>query len=536
MLHVEGISLYKFMAHDEVELALPKRGIVLVVGQNGKGKSALIEAVATGCWGKTLRGTPPWRDEEGRVTLTLRDVVVERRRAGKKPAVLTWNRPGERPTKYDTPTKSQDALNGIVGSYDVWRRTSVFSSADAAHFSLATDKDRKLLLEAILGLERFDVALKRCREELRDTGAKIKTFEAQVEVLNERIEGTKRRLADLDQTDEDEAAVVSPLVPEEKCARMRLLAAELTARRKQLEQESGALDREIARAESEYRARRTESERLDRDACPTCGQAIPEAQRKQLRSITAEARAAAEQLRTSVQDRRKALSEESEGIDQERDDIHTFLRKADAIAKDHARLEQLRQKRADKQTMLRYELAEQTAERDKAKERFMLFCHEYDELELCEKILGLKGVRAHMLGDAMQAITTLTNSWLRRLFPGTTILLHEEGDKVALEVKGLDHGHGYGASSSGQRRRIDIALLLALSDLEAASRGQTPGTLFLDEVADSLDEEGIQSFNDVITELAGQRAVVLISHNPGIYESLPFVQRVIVGDQGVKAA
>jgi recombinational DNA repair ATPase RecF len=45
-----------------VDLEFPDRGLVLVTGPNGHGKSSLIESVAFGCWGETLRGRSPWVD------------------------------------------------------------------------------------------------------------------------------------------------------------------------------------------------------------------------------------------------------------------------------------------------------------------------------------------------------------------------------------------------------------------------------------------------------------------------------------------
>ncbi len=534
-MHVREIHLEAFMSHDNVKVQLPERGIVLVTGLNGRGKSALvIESIATACWGKTLRLTPPWRAEEGLAAIKTPEVHIERRRAGKKPAQLSFARPGERAAKYDTASKAQEALNGIIGEYDVWRRTSVFSSADANHFSVASDKERKLLFEAILGLDRFDTALKRCREEMREVGAKVKTFEAQAAVLKERINGLTDRLKDLDETEASETLVAGTLVPAEKVERMKRLEVELTTRRKQLEVESQNIAREVLQADAEHRTRKAESDRLDRDACPTCGHAIPEAQRRKLRQVTQHACDHAEQLREQVRERRAAISLEIEGLDEEREDVRTLLRKAEATQRDHAQLEKNRAARADKRALLEHQIKENTKEHDKAKERYALMCHEYDELEVCETVLGLKGVRAHMLGDAMGAITSLANAWLKRLFPGVTVLLHEDGDKVALEVKGLGHDYGYRACSSGMRRRIDIALLLALSDLEAASRSTQPGTLILDEVADSLDEEGIPAFGDMLVDLAETRAIVLISHKPELYESLPFAMRLVVEDDGVR--
>ena len=58
-MNVHEIRLTGFMSHDDTAVALPDRGLVVLTGDNGAGKSSLIEAVAVALWGKTLRGTDP---------------------------------------------------------------------------------------------------------------------------------------------------------------------------------------------------------------------------------------------------------------------------------------------------------------------------------------------------------------------------------------------------------------------------------------------------------------------------------------------
>jgi len=81
-------------------------------------------------------------------------------------------------------------------------------------------------------------------------------------------------------------------------------------------------------------------------------------------------------------------------------------------------------------------------------------------------------------------------------------------------VHGIGGGHGYKATSQGERRRQDIALLLAFA-------GQ--GTLFFDEVFDSVDKEGIDAVAQVISELAAERCVVVITHNEDLADRVPHV-------------
>lgn len=97
-------------------------------------------------------------------------------------------------------------------------------------------------------------------------------------------------------------------------------------------------------------------------------------------------------------------------------------------------------------------------------------------------------------------------------------------------------GQGYAACSTGQRRRIDVALLLGLAVLAEGSLG-LKSDLWFDEVLDGLDAEGVARVLDVVVDLARDRKVVLISHNAELLEGLRMhaVLRLQIENGKVKA-
>ena len=86
-MNVDSLSLYNFTSHTETRIKFPRTGIVLVTGENGAGKSSIIDGVSWAGWGKTIRGDVPWRGNGvPTCTATMRadDVAVSRSRAASK--------------------------------------------------------------------------------------------------------------------------------------------------------------------------------------------------------------------------------------------------------------------------------------------------------------------------------------------------------------------------------------------------------------------------------------------------------------------
>jgi DNA repair exonuclease SbcCD ATPase subunit len=534
MILVNAIEAERFMAYggNRVRLELPARGVVLVTGDNGAGKSSIIEAVSVGLWGRSLRGTPPWHDQvDCRVRAETPLVKATRRRSNKGKNLLTFDVPRDLPTEHDTASKAQEALERVVGPWDVWRRACVFSSGDAAHFTLATDAERKRLLETILGLERFDRALRACRDDLKSAEIAVTNGERQCDVQSERVRGERERRerarVDLSRMTPDLGYTVADC--EVKLVELDEIARKAAQDARKASEGLHAVQRWVdAAAEALLRARR-HADLVAGGDCPTCARpwdggtvAAARADVEAAERRAADVQQAAEGERTRARAELEELEEERQHASEARSRWVTRHTEAKNHAAQRARLAAVLGEADDdlasQESSLGNMLAEVVALRQSA-----------GEFAAAERVLSLTGVRSQLLAGSLAGIEAVANTWLGRIAGwGMRLELKPYAEKasggvkdaISLAVHGAGGGHGYHAASGGQRRRIDVALMLALAEVASAAHGAAGGTLFFDEVFDALDRSGVEAVCAVLEEVAATRPVVLITHSPLLQEAL----------------
>jgi DNA repair exonuclease SbcCD ATPase subunit len=186
-MKVKRVALTNFFCLKSLRYELPERGVVLVTGENGRGKTTMtIEAACYAISGATFRGTPPKDEGATQVELETWDGLVISRKEAKSKS-LDWSYNGTSPDA-DTTAKSKDALLALTGPPENWKRTHVFSAADLLAFSGSTDMERKLLLEELVGLGRFDEGYKRARAEFSELDRKVKAAQGRLKMSNIRPE------------------------------------------------------------------------------------------------------------------------------------------------------------------------------------------------------------------------------------------------------------------------------------------------------------------------------------------------------------
>ena len=525
------LGLRGFMRHAKLDVELPDRGVILVTGKNGSGKSTLIEAVSYGLWGRTLRGTEPWPEGGGEMDLEVDACLVSRACNASGRKTMHWSlRAGDEllPQTHQTATKAQEALDHLVGPWEVWRRTSVFSSQDAAHFTMATDGERKRLLESLLGLDRFDVALEMCRADRAQAERAEVAAQAAVRELGIKIEAEERRLKDAEAMLQAQEAAVS--VPAGDPAKLADLAASADKERRAAQGEGRQLD--MAGAEQAAQAQEVERrlERLSSGKCPTCAQSIPPAMVEGLRVQASALKVECAAKRVSAQEQLKLLAGRVAELEEEWRELSGKASRIDAASKAAQRMTAARDQAQRTLGAALAELQDLCAKLAAAKDAATSSTQGLGTMQAVESVLGLRGVRAHILGKALGGLEAVADGWLSRIAGGKLHVklspcTEKKGggtmDAISLEIQGAGGGLGYRAASGGERRRIDVALLMALAEMAGAARStRAPDLLAFDEVFDALDPDGVEAVASAVMDLASTRPVMVITHNPALAQAV----------------
>ena len=71
----------------------------------------------------------------------------------------------------------------------------------------------------------------------------------------------------------------------------------------------------------------------------------------------------------------------------------------------------------------------------------------------------------------------------------------------------------YSSLSGGEKKKVSLSVMLALNDLLLLSGKDRSNIIFFDEIADSLDEEGIKGLYELIKEVTKSKTMFIITHN-----------------------
>ncbi len=455
-------------------------GLLLVHGTNGAGKSSrMVDAPSYAFWGKTERGVDPWSAQAGFVSVETDAFTITRRWTGKSLSVRLTD--PLRATEFSTNTAATAEVCRRYMTLDAWKLCARLTSNDIAAFSRAAAAKELSMLESVLGLswvKRASAAASSKHREAQSALTEISYSQKQ----------NQQQVAHIEHT----------------IALAEMLIGEVPTPppfTKPTEQYIADLRLQIAGHHSQTQRRLAEQhtdERTSRGSCPTC---------KRPWVHTQGSEAPQEKWAPQLDEGAQVAQRVWGLLDAAKDQQAAWASYEFAVRSRQAKLQQLNLPREHERLLdALCDALAIDADLQGAQKQAEIAAAVY-------QLYSAGGVRELLLKSALSQLAQTATEYAAALGLGHTSIgldLRADNGKIEFSATGVGGKHGYDGASSGQRRRIDIAMALAMAD---NSRYGKRGTLWLDEVFDSLDEDGIDQVVNLVSQLAQQRQVILLTHN-----------------------
>lgn len=446
---------------------------------------------------------------------------------------------------------------------------------DARSFFAATESARKAIMDRVIGLEVYTRAGEVARARLRDVQSEIGTRRARLETLQETLAAQERIAAEVSSEHEHEdrawkakLAKARVVVLARHVARLEQRVAKLDRRRareaevyqeavraheattRDLAQQRRALDAQcranesaIVEAETEMSAANRQIAKWDAMAgkrCATCMQVVPSSKATQLRREAAEERAKhAAVVLGRTQELEDLRRKASALVDPERPDSAAYdaskevaRRALEALRLARQELDAVKQRSAqieEEWTAFQRRATRAKGEVDKARSEVEKLTREVSERSAREDHLkfwvegfGNAGIKSFLIESEIPNINRIASGYAQRLLGvgsqvrlAATRELKSGESREELAVDALIPGctASYVNASKGQKKRLDLCLLLAFRQIVGARSAKSFRQFFADELFDGLDETGEENVIELLRDLAKVCPVILVTHS-----------------------
>lgn len=141
--------------------------------------------------------------------------------------------------------------------------------------------------------------------------------------------------------------------------------------------------------------------------------------------------------------------------------------------------------------------------------------------EFWVKAFGDSGIRKYIIDGIIPTLNSGIEYWLQFLIDNKIKLeFNSELEETIDRYPFNGRPYVYHVMSGGQRRRLNLAVSQAFAHIMMLNSGASPSLVFLDEVSINIDEAGVEGIYRMICELAKDKQVFVIDHNPNLLNML----------------
>jgi len=542
MIHFIKVRWKNFLSTGNAftEIQLDHHDSTLIVGENGAGKSTMLDAICYGLYGKPFRKV---KKDQLINSVNGRDVVVEIEfrthdhsylvRRGIKPNVFEIHEDGVLIDQEAAVRDYQEMLekNILKLSMKSFTQIVILGSSSFVPFMQLTTNVRREVIEDLLDIRVFSSMALLLKDRVATNREEYKLNEQAIRYAQDAIKTQEKLRAEIDEQRESKIADynVSIMRNEENLnvcnSRIEEYQEEINNLLEQCADYDSIVGRihKIVSLEQNLESKKSNANKsikfyTENDECPTCAQLIEETIRK---SKIDEKKSSVEEIKEALtrleDEHRKAEHRHGEirGIQADirrlQAETNRFQSSIESYQKEIAIWnKEIANLNKTQGTFTESAILSSKLELDKALSSKEQILTDKEMYELATVILRDSGIKSRIIKQYIPVINTLVNKYLAAMDFFVKFELNEQFEEKILSRHRDDFT--YESFSEGEKMRIDLSLLFTWRAIARMKNSASTNLLILDEVFDaSLDANGCDEFLKLIHDME-ETNIFVISH------------------------
>jgi DNA repair exonuclease SbcCD ATPase subunit len=530
---------YKSFGNNEqlIKLNTDKGELVLLVGNNGNGKSSLLESFEYTLYGKVKSGkTKKWHKLStlpnringellNKIKFNSGGVDVEVKR-GISPNTLDLVENGvlnERAGKTNIDEKIEKYIGMDIETFKSFISMSI---NDFKNFISLTNEEKQLLLDKLFNLEVINILNGVLKDLNKNNKLRLTSFDAEIKTLDESIDSIKRSIDKAIEREKQEAQLALEREKEDIQSEIDRITNEMNSKKddykslkekiekiKQKEneviEELDVEKRQYLNTQNDIKNVQREIDLYDSGKCPTCRTDFNSDHFVSLRSSLVEKKIGFENIKveieeniTKVKERQTKLKTLSETTTNSFNDLNFLLRNYKSEIDKLTKKKESQQVPVSTTPSVNIQEFQSTIgdleDKKKISSSSSTVCKEkelyYKELN---RIFGEDGVKKSIISGIIKPINHFISENIKKMMLPFDVRLDET---FTAEIKSLGVPVEHDSLSTGETKKINISILIAY--LKLIRTKKHINILFLDEVFSSIDIEGIDSILGLLKSFA----------------------------------
>ena len=530
------------------EIKLDSNANTLVVGENGSGKSTMLDALCFGLFGKAFRNV---NKPQLINSINGKDCVVEieldcnnksyKIIRGIKPSVFEIYQNGDLLNQDAAIRDYQEYLEKFIlkMNYKSFTQIVILGSASFVPFMQLSASDRRNIIEDLLDIQIFSTMNSLVKDKLSTNKDATGTKKYDIDLTKQKYDLEKKHIDELKQNNDEKVKEYESEILSSNQT-IQALHAEIANASGQVEVystdvalqvETEGKVKKLGKLESQIESNLSKFQKdisffQHNDDCPTCRQSIAsefkEGQIQSLQTKTTQCEVGLKDLETKLLDEQAKLNkiaDTQKTIQKLQIQIATKNTSIVEVNKYIVKIEKeiLALKVTKGSTQLQEtQLLELANQLTQLESNLKLLIEEKTYYEAATSLLRDTGIKTKIIKQYLPIINKLVNKYLSSLDFFVNFNL-DESFKETIKSRHRDD-FSYHNFSEGEKQRIDMALMLTWRAVAKLKNSSNTNLLILDETFDSsLDTTGTEELMKILHMLEGVNLFV-ISHKGDILQ------------------